>query len=178
MFFFFIAVCFLKISTAYTMCRFAAFYGNINVCMDYQIINVICFTFGAILLAGSCSSSLELMIYSHPESLRDPKSACICCRTATNVFEGTEVILWRRITDTGPLCVTTNQWKDAHGMPWAPLMLICAQPWRRWRRSKWRLPPSQMHNFFSPGLSMEACEATEMEQMERLQFTDFMLSLH
>lgn len=91
----------------------------------------------------------------------DPKSACICCHTATN---GLSLIRRRRghfvLQNNGhrPFCVRTNQWKDepassedGHMMPWVQMMLICAQPWRWWW-SKWWCDSSsgsnaQSHNF-------------------------------
>lgn len=112
-------------------------------CVDYQI-NVFCFTVVHFYLleVNLPLKRTSCFICSHPEPLWDPKSACICCRSATNVFslteEGTEVIVCCGITDTGHFMSERISAKmsseDGHEMPRVQLMLICAQPWLRWSK--------------------------------------------
>ncbi len=72
--------------------------------------------------------STTRFIYSHPEPFWDPKSACICCLTATNVFslteEGAEVILCRRKTDTGHFVSERISGKMSH---WAQRAVMRCQ---------------------------------------------------
>ncbi len=155
---------FLKLSKAYKLDKFHVFYGNIHVCVDYQI-NVIRFTVGALLLAGNWSPFVEhVLLYLQPSRAILGSQICMhllshCHKCVFSHRGGRRGHFVLQDNGHGPFCVRTNQCKDepvssedGHEMPWVQLMLICAQPWRRRRWSKWGCSSSsesdaRSHNF-------------------------------